>query len=137
MQNMGTWNSTMALVFGCFFAFPFCLMILSEIIGKLPQPKTITKVKYVQLPTKVEYVKTPPETIYKTKYVEKVVYKNKPKPKKITPVIPQFSQIEKDAVSALRTIGITKADANNLVNLKFNPDKHTDFESLFRDCMSG
>lgn len=140
MQNMGTWNSTMALVFGCFFTFPFLLLILSEIVAKLPQPKTVTKVKYVQLPTKIEYVKVKPEIIHKTKWV----YKNNT-PLKKKPKIPISAptesllitrQILTDAISALRGIGIGKADATNLVNLKYDPAKHSDFEHLFRDCMN-
>lgn len=140
MQNMGTWNSTMALVFFCCFAFPFCLLILSEIVSKLPRPKTITQIEYVQLP---------PQTVYKTKTETKIVYKNsnckkspknyrrKPK-KRITKPKPSYiSPIQTDAMRALVSIGLKKTDAKSLVNAKFDPSRHSNFEDLFRDCMGG
>lgn len=139
MQNVGTWNSDLALIYGLFFAFPFFLLIIKEIVAVMPRPKTITKVEYVPLPAKTVY-----ET--KTKVVYKKVYKNnkrrptyrKQKPiKQTAQAKPSFlSPIQTDAIAALRSIGVKQSDAKSLALSKFDPNKHSNFESLFRDCMN-
>lgn len=147
MQNMGTWNSDMAMIYLALFLFPLVMLILREIVAIWPQPKTITKVKYVQLPA---------QTVYKTKTETKIVYKKtqgknasnfrkrkprKPKEKgieftKIKTKPSYLAPVQKDAMGALVSIGMKKTDAKSLVTSKFDPAKHATFESLFRDCMS-
>ncbi len=148
MENIGTWNSNLAMVYLLFFSFPFLLLIMREIAAAWPRPKTVvrTQVKHVQLPVK---------TVYKTNTKTKIVFKNttrkkrrsnsrpttkqrskinpaahsKPKPIVLTPV-----QI--DASDALCHLGMKKSEAKQAVIQKYNPDKHKTFEPLFRDCLS-
>ena len=142
MQNVGTWNSNLALFYGFFFALPFFLLIIREIVAAMPQPKTITKVKYVQLPTQTETVyKTNTEVVYRNVYKERKVpaayAKNKPSTQvEPLPISKYCESIKRDAISALRSIGMTKSDAKSLTEAKFDPNKHSNFESLFRDCMN-
>jgi hypothetical protein len=143
MQNMGTWNSTMVLVFGCFFAFPFFMLLLKEIAAVWPRPATITKIKYVQSPPQIVY-KTNTETkvVFKTPRVKKSSNLRKKKFKKPVSVTKTktkptpFSPVQTDAVGALVSIGMKKSEANQAVLLKYDPCKHMTFESLFRDCLS-
>jgi hypothetical protein len=148
---MGTWNSDVAMIYLVIFASPFLLLILKEIIA------VTSRIKIVE---RVEYITTPPTTVYKTKVETKVVYKNKPskkplasnfskpKPKtkpvnkprkqnKASPAIkPSLSPVQRDTISALRGIGLTKADAKEIVESKYSSLKHKNFESLFKDCMN-
>lgn len=142
MQNMGTWNSDMAMIYLALFLFPLVMLILREIVAIWPQPKTITKVKYVQLPTQTETVyKTKTEVVYRNVYKERKVpaaYAKKKPPTQVEPLpISKYcDNIKKDTISALRSIGMTKSDAKFLTDTKFDPNKHSNFESLFKDCMN-
>ena len=152
MQNMGTWNSDVAMIYLVIFASPFLLLILKEILV------VTSRVKIVE---RVEYITTPPQTVYKTKVETKIVYKNQPskkrlasnfskplhinKPRKQKPLQkrkkaspatkPPLGQVQREAISALKGMGLTKTDAKDIVESKYNPSKHKNFESLFKDCM--
>ena len=154
MQNIGTWNSDLALFYLIVFLTPLWLKMIFWTIQAF-NANTVTKI--VEKPV----YKTVSVPVYKDKIVyrerpikkDKIVYidrpvkktqKNKPK-KTAIPLAPVASvkvativnsKMIDDVVSGLRILGVAKKDAKELV-LKVNSSKqYSSAEELLGDSIT-
>ena len=136
MENVGQWNSNVALFYLFLFLLPCLLKILGWIIEAMP-----STVQYV--PVEVEKTVYKDRPVYKdrTIYKEKVVYKNRSTPKKKqTPK----QKDEKPAVcpyidtvaSTLVSLGCKKKEAKVIVSQVASQKTYKDDESLLKDCLA-
>jgi Holliday junction resolvasome RuvABC DNA-binding subunit len=137
MVNTGTWNSNIAMLYFAIFMLPFFLLLVKWIFEAMPDTTIVHVDKIIE---KEKIVEVP---VYKTKTVEKIVYRdrvvkqNKSTPEKKPIANPATSTSTKnDVISGLFGLGIKKSDAKNLVKSLCNNKTYSNADTLMRDCLT-
>lgn len=137
MVNTGTWNSNIAMLYFTIFMIPFFLLLVKWIFEAMPDTTIVHVDKIIE---KEKIVEVP---VYKTKTVEKIVYRdrvvkqNKSTPEKKPIANPATSTSTKnDVISGLFGLGIKKSDAKNLVKSLCNNKTYSNADTLMRDCLA-
>ena len=133
MQNVGTWNSDLALIFFGMLMLPILMYFCAGIFFKC---KTV----YIAEPPEVIYKDRPAKTIYKQS-PPKIVYRDRPKKKKKKkkkkPVAPKVvDPIEQDGIDALVSMGTKKMQAKKIIQSLCAKKHYNSLDSLLRDAFS-
>ena len=155
MQNTGTWDSDLAILFLACLLLPISMYFLRGFFEAIAaaRPIIIVRPPLEKAPAKNTY--KPPQGVEFTAsetWVESVNRHNKPskqraskpkkrvspKPKKKAPpktAPPLTSQaVETEAISALCNMGYKKGEASKLVKSLSSKTKYDSTESLIKDC---
>ena len=133
MQNVGTWNADLALIFFGMLMLPILLYFCAGIFFKC---KTV----YITEPPEVIYKDRPAKTIYKQS-PPKIVYRDRPKKKKKKkkkqPVAPKVvDSIQQDGIDALVAMGTKKMQAKKIIQSLCAKKHYNSLDSLLRDAFS-
>ena len=130
MQNVGTWNSDLALIFFGMLMLPILMYFCAGIFFKC---KTV----YITEPPEVIYKDRPAKTIYKQS-PPKIVYRDRPKKKKKKkPVVPKaVDSIQQDGIDALVAMGTKKMQAKKIIQSLCAKKHYNSLDSLLRDAFS-
>ena len=133
MQNVGTWNSDLALIFFGMLMLPILMYFCAGVFFKC---KTV----YITEPPEVIYKDRPAKTIYKQS-PPKIVYRDRPKKKKKKkkkkPVAPKVvDPIEQDGIDALVSMGTKKMQAKKIIQSLCAKKHYNSLDSLLRDAFS-
>lgn len=141
MQNIGTWNSDLALFYLIVFLTPLWLKMILWTI-QVFNANTVVKIvekpvyKTVSVPVykdRVVYKERPVKQQVKSK-VKKPTVAFSPAPVKVAKVVD--SKIIDDVVSGLKTLGITKKDAKELVLKVHSCKRYSSAEELLSDSIA-
>lgn len=140
MQNVGTWNSDLALIFFGMLMLPILMYFCAGIFFKC---KTVyitepPEVIYKDRPAKTIYKQSPPKVVYK-KSPPEIIYRDRPKKKKKKkkPVAPKVvDPIEQDGIDALVSMGTKKMQAKKIIQSLCAKKHYNSLDSLLRDAFS-
>jgi hypothetical protein len=144
MQNTGTWNSDLAIIF--FFclmapiAFHFIVALFPDAISDPSQDeqKDVNTSPPIQMPTSVNISVSIPNLLEGLNPTEKPRRTTKPKKKKspvpATPKPHTDKAVVLDAVSGLCNLGYKKGEATKIVKSISDKKKYDSVESLVKDC---
>ena len=127
MQNVGTWNSDLAILFFFMLISPIALYFLGGCFEKY-RTHIVKEVVYKQSPPKVVYKKSPPEIVYRDRP------KKKKKKKSVVPRV--VDSIQRDGIDALVSMGTKKMQAKKLIQSLCAKKHYNSLDSLLRDAFS-
>ena len=146
MQNVGTWNSDLALLFFFMLISPIALyflgacfekfrvQVVKEVVYRDSPPKTV----YKKSPPKMVYKTSPPKVVYKDRLVTadpKIIYKDPPKKKKAKKESPLTSnKIQQDGIDSLVALGTKKMQARKTIQSLCATKCYNSLDSLIRDA---
>lgn len=130
MTNAGEWNSNVAMLYLIIFCIPLFLMVLKWVFEAIPDQIHVNEVVEVE-----KIVEVP---VYQTKFVEKVVYRDRPAKKKKSPNAKPIANnsVKTDVVAGLVGLGFNKSKANTIVSQLISQKNYTNSDSLMRDCLA-
>ena len=144
MQNTGTWNSDLAIIFFFCLMAPIAFHFLGALFQGTSSDPSQDKQRDVnpspprQMPTSVNISVSAPNFFKGLNPTEKPKRTTKPKKKKspvpATPKPPTDKVVVLDAVSGLCNLGYKKGEATKIVKSISDKKKYDSVESLVKDC---
>ena len=138
MQNVGTWNSDLSLLFFFMLISPIALYFLGGCFERY-RTRIVKEVVYKQSPPKTRtiYRQSPPKVVYK-KSPPKIVYRDRPKKKKKKKsVVPRVvDSMQQDGIDALVSMGTKKMQAKKVIQSLCAKKHYNSLDSLLRDAFS-
>jgi len=140
MQNVGTWNSDLALIFFGMFMLPIVMYFCAGLFFRcrtvyVTQPPEIV---YKDSPPKIIYKTSPAKTVYK-KSPPKIIYRDRPKKKKSKKeALPESpltsSKMQQDGIDSLVALGTKKMQARKTIQSLCATKCYNSLDSLIRDA---
>ena len=137
MQNVGTWNSDLALLFFFMLISPIALYFLGACFEQY-RTRIVKEVVYQKSPPKTIYKQSPAKIVYKTS-PPKIIYRDRPKKKKSKKEAPPESpltsnKIQQDGIDSLVALGTKKKQARKTIQSLCATKCYNSLDSLIRDA---